>query len=184
MLKSIAVVAGVVVVAIAIFLAYASTKPNIFRIERTTSIKAPPAVIFAYFNDFHRWGAWSPYEHRDPDMKRTYSGPESGVGSIYEWSGDRNIGSGRIEILEATPPSKIVIKLDFLTPFEAHNTGEFTMVPKGDATEVTWAMYGPATLMSKVMSTIINMDRMVGGDFETGLANLKAAAESQAVLAR
>jgi len=113
----------------------------------------------------------------DPAMQRTYSGPESGKGSVYEWEGNNKVGKGRMEIIDAPPPSKVAIKLDFLKPFEAHNTAEFTLVPKGDATDVTWAMHGPSPFIAKVMSVFMSMDCMVGKDFEAGLTNLKAAAE-------
>ena len=110
-------------------------------------------------------------------MQRSYSGAASGKGAVYAWEGNRNVGSGRMEILEAASPSKIVIKLDFLKPFEAHNTAEFTMLPQGDATSITWLMHGPASFMVKVMHVFINMDKMVGKDFEAGLANLKRLVE-------
>jgi hypothetical protein len=110
-------------------------------------------------------------------MKRTYSGADSGKGAVYAWDGNKNVGSGRMEILDASVPSKIVIKLDFFTPFEGHNTAEFTMLPQGDATNLTWAMHGPAPFMSKVMQVFINMDNMIGKDFAIGLANLKRLTE-------
>ena len=110
-------------------------------------------------------------------MKRTYSGADSGKGAVYAWDGNKNVGSGRMEILDASSPSKIVIKLDFLKPFEAHNTAEFTMLPQGDATNLTWVMHGPAVFMSKVMQVFMNMDRMIGKDFEIGLSNLKKLTE-------
>jgi uncharacterized protein YndB with AHSA1/START domain len=177
MLEIVTVIAVVLAIAIAIILILAASKPNTFSVRRATTVKAPPEKIFGLINDFHQWGTWSPYEHRDPAMKRTYSGAESGKGAVYAWQGNKNVGSGRMEILDASAPSKIVIKLDFFTPFEAHNTAEFTMLPQGDATLVTWLMHGPAPLMSKVMQVFINMDNMIGKDFETGLANLKRITE-------
>jgi uncharacterized protein YndB with AHSA1/START domain len=171
---------GVIAALIAVVLIIAATKPDAFRVERETSIKAPPDRVFAYINDFHHWPAWSPWEKIDPALKRTYSGPTSGVGSLYAWEGNSKVGSGSMEIRESSPPGKVLIKLDFLKPFEAHNTAEFTMVPKGDTTDVTWAMYGPSPYFSKIMQTFMSMDKMVGGDFEKGLANLKAAAEQGA----
>jgi hypothetical protein len=174
MIKMILVAVLVLVVGILVF---AATKPNTLRVERSASIKAPPEKIFPLINDFRSWGQWSPYEKRDPDMKRTYSGTGNGKGAIYGWDGNANIGSGRMEILDTSPPSKIVIKLDFIKPFEAHNTAEFTMVPAGDTTNVSWVMYGPNSYFGKLMSVFMNMDRMIGTDFETGLANLKAITE-------
>jgi uncharacterized protein YndB with AHSA1/START domain len=177
MLKIIGVIAVILIVGIVAVLAYAATKPDTFRVQRTASIKAPPDKIFALINDLHSWNAWSPYEVKDPQMKRTFSGASAGKGAIYEWDGDRNVGKGRMEITDASAPSKIVIKLDFISPFEGHNTAEFTMNPKADTTDVTWGMYGPAPFMAKIMHVFINMDRMIGDDFAVGLANLKAVVE-------
>jgi uncharacterized protein YndB with AHSA1/START domain len=178
MIKTIIAVVGVlVVISIAGVLALAATKPDAFRVERTAAIKAPPEKIFALINDLHGWGAWSPYEKKDPAMKRTFTGAASGKGAIYEWDGNKNVGKGRMEITETSPPSRILIKLDFISPFEGHNTAEFTMVPKADGTNVTWAMDGPAPFISKVMQVFLNLDTMIGKDFEEGLANLKTLAE-------
>jgi uncharacterized protein YndB with AHSA1/START domain len=174
MLKTIAIVVAVLVGAL---LAFAATKPDSFRVQRTASIKAPPEKIFPLINDLHSWGAWSPWEKLDPAMKRTHSGAASGKGAVYEWAGNGEVGAGRMEIVEASPPSAVRIKLDFLKPFEAHNFAEFTLEPKGDATDVTWAMYGPSNYVSKLMSVFFSMDSMVGKSFEAGLSNLKAATE-------
>jgi hypothetical protein len=181
MFEIIAIIAVVLAIAIAIVLILAVTKPARFSVQRVTSVKAPPEKIFPLINDFHQWGTWSPYENKDPAMKRSYSGAESGKGAVYAWDGNKNVGSGRMEILEASVPSKIVIKLDFFTPFEGHNTAEFTMLPQGDATnfttDVTWLMHGPAPFVSKVMQVFMNIDNMIGKDFEVGLANLKRLTE-------
>ena len=177
MFEVIAIIAVVLAIAIAIVLILAATKPDTFEVRRAATVKAPPEKIFALISDFHQWGSWSPWENKDPAMQRSYGGAASGRGAVYAWEGNKNVGSGRMEILEASPPSKIVIKLDFLKPFEAHNTAEFTMLPQGNATSITWLMHGPASFMVKVMHVFINMDRMVGKDFEAGLANLKRLAE-------
>ena len=177
MFEIIAIIAVVLAIAIAIILILAATKADRFSFQRATTIKAPPEKIFPLINDFHQWGNWSPYENKDPAMKRSYSGAASGQGAVYAWEGNKNVGSGRMEILEARAPSKIVIKLDFFTPFEAHNTAEFTMLPQGDATNLTWLMHGPLPFMGKIMHVFINMDNMIGKDFEAGLANLKRLAE-------
>ena len=177
MFEAIVIIAVIVAVAIVIILILAATKPDTFRIERSGIINAPAEKIFAVLNDFHQWGGWSPWEHKDPDMKRTFGGAERGKGATYGWEGDKNVGTGRMEILEANTPSKLVIKLDFFKPFEAHNTAEFTMLPQGNATNVHWVMHGPANFMSKVMQVFMNMDKMVGKDFEQGLANLKQLTE-------
>ncbi|MEI7874640.1 MAG: SRPBCC family protein [Alphaproteobacteria bacterium] len=177
MLKTIAYIVAVLVVVVAGILIYAATRPDTFRVQRSATIKAPPDKIYALINDLHLWSGWSPYEKKDPDMKRTFSGAPSGKGAIYEWDGNNNVGKGRMEITNTAPASKVVIKLDFIKPFEGHNTAEFTLEPKGDSTVVTWAMYGPAAFMMKVMGIFMNMDNMIGNDFAVGLANLKAVAE-------
>jgi uncharacterized protein YndB with AHSA1/START domain len=175
MLKIIAIV---LVVAIVGLLGLAATKPDHFRVARSTLIKAPPEKIYALIEDFHKWGAWSPYEKMDPAMTRTYGGPTSGLGSTYAWSGNGKAGAGRMEIIEATAPSKLVTSLDFTKPFQAHNKAIFTLEPEGDATRVTWAMEGDSPFMFKLMDVILNMDKMAGKDFEAGLASLKAEAET------
>ncbi|PYQ56040.1 MAG: polyketide cyclase [Acidobacteria bacterium] len=164
-----------IVVLIAAVLAFAATKPDSFRVQRTASIQAPPERILPLISDLHAWSAWNPFE-KDPAMKKTYSGAASGRGAVYEWDGNSQVGAGRMEILDVTP-EKVTIKLDFLRPFEGHNTAELTLAPRGNATDVTWAMYGPNRYLSKVMSVFMNMDTMIGKEFETGLANLKGIAE-------
>jgi uncharacterized protein YndB with AHSA1/START domain len=177
MAKLLGVILAVLLLIVGVVLANAAAKPDTFRVERTASIKAPPERIFPLIDNFDNWGAWSPYEKKDPAMKRTRSGAPSGKGSVYAWDGDRNVGRGRMEIADATPPSTLTLKLDFEKPFEAHNIVNFTMVRRGDATDVTWAMQGRVPFLAKVVHVFINVDRMVGQDFEAGLANLKALAE-------
>jgi uncharacterized protein YndB with AHSA1/START domain len=177
MFEVIAIIAIVLAIAIVAVLILAATKPDTFAVQRAATIKAPPQRIFALIDDFHQWGTWSPWEHKDPAMRRSFSGTESGKGAVYAWEGNKNVGSGRMEILEASVPSKIAIKLDFLAPFEAHNIAEFTMLPQGDATNLTWRMSGPAPFMHRVMQVFMNFDRMIGKDFEAGLSNLKKLTE-------
>jgi uncharacterized protein YndB with AHSA1/START domain len=179
MSKLLGVILAVLLLIVGVVLANAATKPDTFRVERTLSIKAPPEKIFALIDNFDNWGAWSPWEKKDPAMKRTRSGAASGKGSVYAWDGDKNVGKGRLEIAEASAPSKVTLKLDFEKPFEAHNIVNFTMEPKGDATSVTWAMHGAVPFLAKIVHVFLDMDRMVGQDFEAGLANLKALAERQ-----
>ena len=178
MIKTVSIiVVAVLVVGIAAVLVLAATKPDTFSVQRAMSIKAPPERLFALINDLHGWGAWSPYEKKDPAMKRTYSGVANGKGAVYEWDGNKNVGKGRMEITDTSPPSKITIKLDFISPFEGHNIAEFTMDAKGDATNVVWSMVGPTSYFAKILHVFMNMDKMVGDDFEIGLANLKSLAE-------
>ena len=178
MLWTIIAIIGVVIAA---FLIYAATRPDTFRFQRTTRVNAPPEKIFPLINDYKNWVQWSPYEHRDPALKRSFSGAPAGPGAIYAWEGNKNVGSGRMEIIDTAPPNKIIIKLDFFKPFKANNIAEFTLEPKGAATDVTWAMHGPVPYIGKIMHLIINCDKMVGNDFATGLASMKTAAERQAL---
>jgi uncharacterized protein YndB with AHSA1/START domain len=177
MFETIVIIAVVLAIIIAAVLILAATKPDTFRIERTAIVNAPAEKIFPLIADFHQWLNWSPWEGRDPALKRTYSGAERGNGAVYAWEGNKNVGSGRMEILEATTPSKVEIKLDFLKPFEAHNTAEFTMLPQGGATKVVWVMQGPSPFMSKLMQVFMSFDNMIGKDFEAGLAKLKTISE-------
>lgn len=175
MLKIAAVVIVALLVAVLIF---AATRPDTFQVQRSASIKAPPEKIYALINDFRHWGSWSPYEKKDPAMKRTLSGAESGKGAVYQWDGNNQVGSGRMEIAEASPARQITIKLDFIRPFEGHNIAEFVIAPRDDhSTQVTWAMHGPSPYVAKLMGLFFNMDTMIGKDFEDGLSNLKALAE-------
>jgi Polyketide cyclase / dehydrase and lipid transport len=178
MLKTLAIIGVVVVVAIAGILLYAATKPDSFRVQRVVLINAPSDKVFPLINDIKAWTAWSPYEKKDPAMKRTYGAVTAGKGATYAWDGDKNVGQGSIEIVESGP-RKILLKLDFIKPFEAHNMGEFLFEPKGDSTSVTWATYGPSPYISKVVGTFMNIDDLIGRDFEKGLADLKAAAEKK-----
>jgi uncharacterized protein YndB with AHSA1/START domain len=174
MLKTIAIV---IVVLIGAVLAYAATKPDELRVERTLAIKAPPEKIFPYVNDLKAWATWSPYEKKDPAMARTFGSVTAGKGAVYEWSGNSNVGQGRMEITESAPSSKIAIKLDFIKPFEGHNVATFAFEPKGETTQVSWTMTGPSAYITKLMGVFFNMDKMIGDDFAVGLANLKAQAE-------
>lgn len=175
-MSTIAIIAILLALLIAGFLIVASMRPDTFRVQRSIDINAPADKIYPLISDYKHWASWSPYEKMDPAMKRTFSGSSSGRGAVYEWAGNKNIGRGRMEIVDAVPPSKIGIKLDFFSPFEAHNIAEFSMLPKGEATNVTWALHGPVLFMAKIMHMIFSMDRMVG-QFEEGLANMKAVAE-------
>ena len=174
MFKKIAIALAVLIIGI---LGFAATKPDTFRVERAAGIKAPPEKVFALINDFKRWDAWSPWEKKDPAMKRTWGAVTSGKGAIYAWDGNSDVGKGSMEIAESVAPSRVALKLDFEKPFEGHNVVTFTLEPKGDVTNVTWAMQGPAPFITKVIQVFCDMDSMVGKDVEAGLAVMKAAAE-------
>jgi hypothetical protein len=175
MLKTILIL---VVIAIAAVFIYAATRPDNFRVERSADIAAPPEKIYVLIRDLRRWRDWSPYEKKDPAMQRTLSGPPAGVGAAYAWKGNKEVGEGRMEIIEATLPSQVRLQLDFIAPFQAHNIAEFSLQPQGTITRVTWALSGPSPFITKLIGVFMNMDKMIGGDFETGLAQLKALAES------
>ena len=174
MLKTIFII---IVLAVGAVLIYAATKPDAFRIERSIVIHAPADKIFLLINDLHQWEPWSPWEKMDPALKRIYSGANSGVGAVYEWQGNRDVGHGRMEITESTAPLKVVLKLHFIKPFEANNTVEFVLRQEAGSTRVTQAMYGPSPYISKLMSLAFSMDKMVGTKYEEGLGNLKSLAE-------
>ena len=170
----------VIVVAVIALLAYASTRPDTFRMERSIRIAAPIVQVAEQIDDFHKWGTWSPWEHIDPTMTRKFSGADAGVGAIYEWDSQGKAGAGRMEITEmraGAERSLIAIRLEFLKPWTAVNTAEFLMTPTEAGTDLNWAMFGPSPFMSKLMGVFINFDRMVGKDFEAGLAALKRNAE-------
>ena len=166
-----------VLVVIGAFLLYAATRPDTFRVARTATIKAPPEKIFALINDLRSMQTWSAWEKMDPGMKRTHGGAASGPGATYAWAGNKQIGEGRMEITESSPPSKVSIRMDFIKPFAAVNTLEFTLQPDGGSTRVTEAIFGPSPFISKVMSIVCNADKMIGGKFDESLAELKTMAE-------
>jgi Polyketide cyclase / dehydrase and lipid transport len=154
--------------------------PTSYTVERSATMKADPARVFAEVVDFHRWPGWSPWEDLDPDLERRYDGPKSGVGAVYSWSGNRKAGEGRMEITHADEPSSVVVDLRFLKPFKSETTTTFTFTPEGPDTRVTWTLTGPRTLMVKVMGVLTSMDKMVGKDFEKGLARLRTRVEGPA----
>jgi hypothetical protein len=176
--KMIIAVLITIAVALAATLAYAATKPDTFKISRSTTIAAPAQLIFPMIDDLRAQSAWSPFE-KDPSMKRTYSGPPRGKGTVYAWDGNRRVGAGRIAITDSAPPSKVVLLLEMFRPFKATNTVEFALQANDASTDVTWSMEGRQPYMAKLMSLFMNCDKMVGGEFEEGLAKLKALAEAQ-----
>ncbi|MFO1095010.1 MAG: SRPBCC family protein [Planctomycetaceae bacterium] len=143
----------------------------------STTINAPPAKVFGYLNDFHRWTDWSPWERLDPNLQRTFTGPQSGVGSAYAWEGNKKVGQGRMEITESTAPSKVSLDLQFIKPFKGQNVTDFILETSGSGTKLTWDMHGPNQCIGRIMQVFCDMDAMIGKDFEQGLSNLKAAAE-------
>lgn len=163
--------------AIVLLLVFAATRPDSFRVERSITVKADPAKVYVLLNDFHHFASWSPWQNLDPAMKVTHGGAASGQGAVYEWDGNDAVGAGRMEILKTEPNTRVIVKLDFLKPFETHNTTEYSLVSTGDSTKVTWAMFGASPYVSKVMGVFVSMDSMIGKDFERGLAKLKEVAE-------
>ena len=175
MLKwTLAALAAVIVV----FLIVVALQPTDFRIERSATMRAPAPAAFAQVNDFQNWQAWSPWEKVDPALKRQYGGPKAGTGAVYAWQGNKDVGEGRMTIMESRPAEVVRIKLEFFKPFAATNTSEFSFKPAGaDATAVTWSMAGQNTFLSKAISLFVDMDRMVGGMFDQGLTQMKAIVE-------
>ena len=157
-------------------LVVAGLRPDDFRVERTAVIKAAPDKIFPMINDLHRFNTWNPFEKMDPAIKGSYAGPDSGRGAAYAWESSK-VGTGRMEIIDTQPSRKVVMSLQFLKPFAGNNTAEFTLAPQADTTAVTWAMYGKSAFIPKLMGLFFSQDKMIGGSFESGLANLKAQAE-------
>jgi uncharacterized protein YndB with AHSA1/START domain len=165
-----ALIAGVLI--------FAATRPDLIRIERSTTINAPPEKIFPLIDDFHNWSQWAPQDKEDITVKRTFSGSASGEGAVSDWTGTGNTGRGRMSITRSVPPTNVSVLVDWVKPFQAHNVNEFTLEPQGATTKVTWTMQGTNVYMMKLMSVFTSMDRFMGKHFEDGLANLKAAAES------
>jgi len=166
-----------VVILIAAVLLLATRQPDTFSVERRIVVNAPPERVFAQINDFHAWEAWSPWAKLDPAMQVTYSGAAQGMGAVYEWRGNSDVGEGRMAIKSATAPSEVMIALDFLTPFESHNVTTFMLTPTESGTEVIWTMKGNAEYVTKLMTMFVSMDKMVGPDFSRGLEQLKAVVE-------
>jgi hypothetical protein len=173
MIKTIAIV---ILAAIGVLLAFAAAQPDTFKVRRSASIKAPPDKLHSLINDMKAFNTWNPYNLKDPNIKGEYQGPQAGPGAAYHFTGNKDVGKGSVTITDSAP-SKVTMKLDMIEPFEGHNVVEFILAPKGDSTEVTWAMHGPSPYIGKVMGLVFNMDNMIGRDFEAGLANLKARAE-------
>ena len=175
MLKKILVALLVVVV---VLVAVIAMQPSQFHVTRTATIAAPPPVVFAQVNDFHKWEAWNPWGKLDPAAKQTYEGAPAGSGAVYTWSGNSQVGAGRMTLVESRPNDLIRIKLEFLKPMAGTSTAEFTFRPEGDRTAVTWSMDGTNNFVAKAMCLVVNLDRMIGGQFEKGLADMRAVAEA------
>ena len=177
MLKTILVALAVIIVVLVVIVAL---QPSDFRVARSTTISAPPPAVFAQVNDFHKWEAWNPWGKIDPAMKQTYEGAPAGPGAIYTWSGNNEVGEGRMTITDSRPSDLIRVKLEFFKPFAGTNTAEFAFKPEGNQTLVTWSMFGEKNFMAKAVHLVMNMDKMIGGQFEKGLADMKSAVEALA----
>ena len=169
---------GSIAAIIVIFIIVAAMQPAEFRIARSAGMSAPPSAVFAQVNDFHNWEAWSPWAKIDPQMKQTYDGAPEGTGAVYSWVGNKEVGEGRMTVTESRPAEFVRIRLHFLKPFKATNTAEFSFKPEGDRTAVTWSMEGRKNFISKAVCMFMDMDKMVGGQFEQGLAQMKTIVES------
>ena len=175
MLMRILIALGGIVVT---FVGIVATRPSEFRVARTATISAPAPAVFAQVNDFHKWNAWNPWAKIDPAMKETYGGAPAGPGAIYTWVGNTEVGEGRMTLTESRPSDRITIKLEFLKPFAATSVAEFTFKPAGNQTAVTWSMSGNRPFLHKAICLVMNMDKIVGGQFEEGLANMKSVVEA------
>jgi len=175
MIKKILIGLAVVLVVLVVIIAL---QPSHYRVERSATMNAPAAVVFAQVNDFHKWNAWSPWAKIDPAMKQTFEGAPAGTGAVYAWAGNKDVGEGRMTITDSHPSDLIKIKLEFIKPFAATNATDFTFKPQGDQTAVTWTMSGDNNFIGKTFSLFMNMDKMIGGDFEKGLAQMKSVAEA------
>jgi hypothetical protein len=164
---------------VALLIVIVALQPSAFRIARTVKMAAPASAIFPHINDMRAWLPWSPWEKLDPTMKRAYEGAESGVGAVYSWQGNKNVGEGRSTITESRPYELVRMRLEFVRPFKATNGAEFILTPDGGDTAVTWAMTGERNFMFKAMNLVMNMDKMCGGAFEQGLNDLKEIVESE-----
>jgi hypothetical protein len=171
---------AIVVVIIIVLVVIVVLQPGDFRVARSTLVSAPPTAVFAQVNDFHKWNAWNPWGKVDPSMKQTYEGAPAGPGAVYTWTGNKEVGAGRMTITDSRPSDLIRVKLEFFKPFAATNTAEFTFVPEGNQTRVTWSMFGEKNFMAKAVHLVMSMDKMIGGQFEKGLADMKTAAEGAA----
>ena len=174
MLITILIPAAVIVAGLAVVVA---RRPSEYRVARSTTIAAPAPAVFAQVNDFHKWDAWNPWARLDPAMKQTYEGAPAGTGAIYTWAGNKEVGEGRMTLTESRPSELIRIRLEFVKPFRATNIAVFTFEPRGDQTAVTWTMTGQKNFLTKAIHLFMNMDKMVGGSFENGLAQMKALVE-------
>jgi hypothetical protein len=171
---------GVLVFLVAL-IAFIACRPSVFHVERTATVNAPPETVFAIINDLHQWALWSPWEHLDPNMKKTYSCPEAGVGASYAWNGNKNAGEGKLTISESKPGARVAMNLEFIRPFACQNQVDFLLTAVAGGTQVRWTMDGKNNFMAKAFGLMMNMDKLVGTDFETGLANLNKVAQSAPV---
>jgi len=169
----------VLVLMIAGFAAYVAMQPDEYRVERSATMAAAPAEVFAQVNDFHKWDVWSPWVKLDPNAKVSYEGPASGAGAIFRWDGNAEVGKGSMTILESKPNELVRIKLDFVKPMEDTATTEFTLKPEGENTVTTWSMYGTRDFIGKAVCSVMDMEKMIGGNYEEGLANIKRIVEAQ-----
>ena len=172
-------VLGIIIAAIVVLCVVVAMQPGEFKITRSATINAPPDVVFAQINDFHKWDAWSPWAKIDPNMKTTFSGPESGKGATYAWTGNDEVGEGRMTIIDSKPNDAVKIDLEFIKPFAQKSVTDFALKPEGDKTNVTWSMAGQNNFLSKAFGLFMNMDKLVGGDFEKGLAQLGTASQKK-----
>jgi len=161
-----------------VFVVIVALQPSEFRVARSAAMSAPAPAVFAQVNDFHKWEAWNPWAKIDPAMKQTYEGAPAGTGAVYTWAGDKEVGEGRMTIIESHPSELIRINMEFFKPFAGTSIAEFTFKPEGNQTVVTWSMAGKNNFMAKAIHLFMNMDKMIGGQFDKGLAQMKSVVEA------
>lgn len=175
------IIGGIVLLLVMVLVGYIATRPDTFVYERSAVINAPAEIVFGLINDFQQWGKWSPWEKKDPNLKRSYSGPAAGPGAVYGWVGNKDVGEGRMTLLDSKAPEFVSIRLEFFKPFAADNQVRFTLTPEAGGTRVHWSMQGKNVLIGKLIGLVLNMDKMVGSDFEKGLADMNRAAQAEAL---
>lgn len=172
------IIAGAIAAILVIFAIVVQMQPSQLRVARDVTMAAPPSAVFPHVNNLHNWKAWSPWDEKDPDMTKTYEGPDEGEGASYAWAGNKDVGEGKMTITTSNPNEQVTIRLEFLKPMNVTNTSEFSFAPEGDGTRVTWELTGKNNFMGKAFGLFMNMDKMIGADFEKGLAKLKQVVEA------
>lgn len=176
MLKKILIAFGILIL---VFIIVVATRPPQFRVSRSITVAAPAAAVFPHVNELKKWQPWSPWVKLDPNAKSTFEGPDAGVGSVMGWAGNQDVGEGKMTIIESKPHELVRYRLEFYKPMAGVSEAEFTFKPEGNSTVVTWSMHGTNNFVGRAMCMVMNMDKMLGGQFEQGLTSIKGLVESK-----